>query len=159
YPLIAPGVTTKMVIEQGNPAPTVQPLRDTLVAGVAPTLWIVAAAAGLVLLVMCANVTNLMLVRAEARHRELAVRAAMGASRGRLVSHFLTESFILAGIASMLGFGASAAVVRVLVRASPIEIPRLEEVHVDLTTAAFVVATSVLVAVVCTIAPATRSFR
>ena len=159
YPLIAPGVTTKMVVEQGNPTPTVVPLRDDLVAGVAPTLWIVATAAGLVLLVMCANVANLMLVRAESRHRELAVRAAMGAPRGRLVSHFLAESLVLAGIASIIGFAAAAAVVRLLVRASPVEIPRLDEVHVDLATVALVVITSTLVAVVCTIAPAARSLR
>lgn len=159
YPLIAPGVTTKMLIEQGHPAPTVVPLRDDLVAGVAPTLWVVTAAAGLVLLVMCANVANLMLVRAEGRHRELGVRAAMGASRARLVSHFLTESLVLAGLASIIAIAAATAAVRLLVRASPIEIPRLAEVHADWATIAFVVAASALVAIACTIAPAVRWFR
>jgi putative ABC transport system permease protein len=159
YPLIAPGITTKMLLEQGKPAPTVVWLRDDLVAGVAPVLWILAAAAALVLLVMCANVANLMLVRAESRHRELAVRAAMGASRARIVSHFFTESFVLAGVSSILGLAAAFAAVRILVRASPIEIPRLAEVQVDVATMAFVVAASALVAVACTIAPAVRAFR
>jgi len=159
YPLIAPGVTTKLLIEQGNPAPTVTPLRDDLVAGVAPTLWLLAAAAGLVLLVMCANVANLMLVRAEARQREIAVRAAMGASHARLVSHFLTESLVLAVIASVIGFVGATAAVRLLVGASPIEIPRLAEVHVDLATVGFIIVTSVLVAAACAIAPAVRSLR
>lgn len=158
YPLIAPGITTKMVLEQGNVVPTVKWLRDDLVAGVAPTLWIVAGAAGLVLLVMCANVANLMLVRAESRHRELAVRAALGASRARLVSHFLTESLVLAALASGLALGIAAFTVGVLVRSSPIEIPRLAEVRVDWATVVFIIVTSGLVAVACTIAPTARWF-
>lgn len=159
YPLIAPGVRTAMVIEQGNTTPTVLPLRDDLVSDVAPALWVVAAAAGLVLLVMCANVVNLMLVRAESRHRELSVRAAMGASRSRLVLHFLTESLVLAAVAAGVAVAVATAAVRFLVRASPIEIPRLAEVRVDAATVAFVVATSVVVAIACTIAPAVRAFR
>jgi predicted permease len=159
YPLVAPGLTTKMVLEQGNAVPTVKSLRDDLVADVVPTLWIVAAAAGLVLLVMCANIANLMLVRAESRHRELAVRAALGASRGRLISYFLTESLVLAELASALALGVAVLAVRMLVRSSPIEIPRLAEVRVDGATVLFILLTSVLVAIACAIAPAARWFR
>jgi len=158
YPLVAPGLTTKMMLEQGHPVPTVTWLKDDLVADVAPTLWVVAAAAGLVLLVMCANVANLMLVRAESRQRELAVRAALGASRGRLISHFLTESLMLAGLASIIALGVALLAVGVLVRSSPIDIPRLAEVRVDWATVWFIVVTSAAVAVACTIAPAARWF-
>ena len=158
YPLIAPGLTTKMMLDEGRPVPTVTWLRDDLVADVAPTLWVVAAAAGLVLLVMCANVANLMLVRAESRQRELAVRAALGASRGRLISHFLTESLVLAGLASIVALGVTLLAVGVLVRSSPIDIPRLAEVRVDWATVSFLVVTSAVVAVACTIAPAARWF-
>jgi predicted permease len=157
FPLIAPGVTAKLLFEQGKPTLRLVPLRDKLVADVAPTLWVVAAAAGLVLLVMCANVANLMLVRAESRHRELAIRAAMGASRWRIVSHFLIESLVLAGVASAFGLTIAIIAVRLLVRASPIEIPRLAEVQVDVGTMAFIVVTSALVAVVCAIPPALRA--
>jgi predicted permease len=159
FPLIAPGVTSKLLFEQGKPVPRVVPLRDNLVADVAPTLWVVAAAAALVLLVMCANVANLMLVRAESRHRELAIRAAMGASRGRIVSHFLIESLVLAGAASVLALVAAIVAVRLLVRASPIEIPRLAEVHVDLGTIGCVAVASVFVAVICAVPPALRAIR
>src|SRR6185312_16245480 len=92
FPLIAPGVTAKLLFEQGKPVPTVAPLRDHVVAGIAATLWTIGAAAALVLLVMCANVANLMLVRAEGRRRELGIRIAIGAGRGRVVSYFLIES-------------------------------------------------------------------
>jgi putative ABC transport system permease protein len=159
FPLIAPGLTAKLLFEQGKPTPRVTALRENLIADVAPTLWVVAAAAGLVLLVMGANVANLMLVRAESRHRELAIRAAMGASRWRIVSYFLIESAALAGVASALGMAAAAGAVRFLVDASPIEIPRLAEVRVDAWTIAFIVATSLLVAVACALPPALRSIR
>src|SRR5262245_41167808 len=144
FPLIAPGVTAKMLFEQAKPKPTVVPLRDGLVADVASTLWVVAAAAALVLLVMCANVANLMLVRAESRHRELAIRAAMGASRWRIILHFLMESLVLAVVASALGLVAAIAAVRLFVSKSPIEIPRIAEVKVDLGTLLFIVVTCLL---------------
>ena len=159
FPLIAPGATAKLLFEQGRPTPTVAPLRDSMTAGIASTLWVVGAAAGLVLLVMCANVANLMLVRAESRRRELGIRIAIGASGGRIVSYFLIESLLLAAVAAALALIASVFAIRLLVHASPIEIPRLAEVHVDLATVAFIVVTSSLVAAACSIPPALRAMR
>src|SRR6185503_4750065 len=83
-PNLAPGVSTQMLLDQAKPVPFVVPLKDDVTGGIAKTLWIVAAAALVVLFVACANVTNLILVRADGRQRELAVREALGAGRGRV---------------------------------------------------------------------------
>ena len=159
FPLIAPGVPAKLLFEQGKPVPTVAPLRDHVTAKIATTLWTLGAAAALVLLVMCANVANLMLVRAESRRRELGIRIAIGASRGRIVSHFLIESLILAAVASALALVAAIGAIHLLVHSSPIEIPRLAEVHIDWTTIAFIVVASSLVALACALPPALRAIR
>ena len=159
FPLIAPGVTATLLFEQAKPVPTVTPLRDTIVGGVASTLWLVAAAAGLVLLVMCANVANLMLVRVEGRRQELAIRVAIGASRWRVISYFLIECLLLAGVAAALGLAAATAGVRLLVSASPIGIPRLTEVRVDWATVLFVGLASIVVAAACAIPSAVRAIR
>ncbi|HEU4586811.1 MAG TPA: ABC transporter permease, partial [Gemmatimonadaceae bacterium] len=88
-PMMAPGVTTQMLLDQAQPRPVLVPMRDDVVGGIANTLWIVAATAALLLVVACANVANLVLVRADGRQRELAVRAAIGAGRSHVLVHFL----------------------------------------------------------------------
>lgn len=158
-PMLAPGVSTRMVLDQAKPVPKLLPLRDDVVGGIARTLWVVAAAAVLVLLVTCANVANLLLVRADARHRELAVRSALGAGRTRIMAHFFTESAVLAAISAVLGLAAAYAAIRALVAAGPANIPRLAEVHVDAATVAFTVATAALVALACSAIPAVRFMR
>ena len=155
-PMLAPGVSTKLLMDQARPSPFLVPLKEDVTGGIAKTLWIVAAAAGLVLLVACANVTNLVLVRADARQRELAVREALGAGRGRLLAYFLGESAVITAVAGVVAVGLAALAIRALVSASPAEIPRLSEVRVDLATVGFAAAVSVLVALVCSIVPALR---
>src|SRR6185503_11715396 len=101
--------------------------------------WIVAAAAAVVLLVACANVTNLILVRADGRQRELAVREALGAGRGRVLAYFLAESFVVTVVSAVVGVAIATAVIRLLVARGPTAIPRLAEVQIDATTIAFAI--------------------
>jgi predicted permease len=159
YPNLAPGVSSQMLLDQAKPIPYLVPLKGDLTGGIAKTLWIVAAAAGVVLLVACANVTNLILVRADGRQRELAVREALGAGRGRVLTYFLAESVVITAVSGVIGLLLAAVVIRVLVSAGPAGIPRLAEVHVDFTTLAFALAVVVFVAFVCSVAPALRIGR
>ena len=158
-PILAPGVTTQMLLDQAKPVPKLVPLRDDVIGDIARTLWIVAATAVLVLLVTCANVANLLLVRADARHRELAVRSALGAGRSRIMVHFFTESALLAAISAVLGLGMAYAATRMLVSAGPANIPRLAEIRVDAATIAFTLVVATIVALACSAIPAIRFMR
>jgi predicted permease len=159
FPNLAPNVPTTMLLEQAKPRPFFVPIREDVTGGIARTLWIVAAAAGLVLLVACANVANLILVRADGRQRELAVREALGAGRARVLAHFLTESVLLAGFAAAGGLAVAWASVRALVAAGPSEIPRLAELGMDLPTVLFAIGLALVVAMVCSLIPALRIGR
>ena len=158
-PNMAPNVPTTMVLEQAKPITRLASMRDDVIGDAGRTLWMVAATALLVLLVTCANVANLLLVRADARHRELAVRSALGAGRGRVLAHFLTEAAVLAGISALLGLGGAVIATRILVGAGPTGIPRLSEVGVDGAVIAFTLLVATLVAVVCSAFPAVRFLR
>ena len=155
-PNLAPGVSMQMVLDQAKPTPFVSPLKAEVTSGIAKTLWIVAAAAIVVLLVACANVTNLILVRADGRQRELAVREALGAGRKRVLAYFLGESIVVTAFSAIAGLLLAALAIRLLVQLGPEAIPRLAEVRIDLATIAFAVVTSVFVAFVCSIVPALR---
>ena len=159
FPLLGPGIPSQMILDQAKPIPVLIPLKADVTGGIAKSLWIVAAAAAVVLLVACANVTNLILVRADARQRELAVREALGAGRGRVLAHFLAESAVIAGIAGIGGLGLATIAIRALVRAGPEEIPRLAEVGIDAATIGFAVLVTAAVALVCSVIPALRLGR
>ena len=156
-PVFVPGISTQQIMDQAKPRPTVAPLRAEITGGIAGTLWMIAAAAALVLLVACANVANLTLVRADARQRELAVREALGAGRGRIMRYFFTESAVLAAVAAIVGLAAAAVAVRTLVAVGPAGIPRLAEVTIDARTVLFTLAVSGLVTVSCSVLPALRA--
>jgi predicted permease len=153
------GTATAAWLDQVHPTPVVLALRDEVTNGIARTLWMLAAAAGLVLLVAWANVANLMLIRADGRQLELAVREALGASRLRIVTHFLGESIVLAAVAGALALLVASGAVRALVAFGPADVPRLAEVNVGLTTVAFVAVVSVVGAIVCGALPAFRIRR
>src|SRR5688572_4796798 len=109
-------------------------LKDQVIGPVKRTLWILLAMVGLVLLIACANVANLFLVRSEARQREVAVRRALGAGRAGIVRYFMAESALLAFAGGAMGLALSAAAVRLLVRFGPDNLPRLNEVTIDGST-------------------------
>src|SRR3954462_6637290 len=158
-PNMAPSVSRQMVRGEAKPVNRLVPMRDDVIGAAGRTLWMVAATALLVLLVTCANVANLLLVRADARQRELAVRSALGAGRGRVLAHFLTEAAVLAGVSALLGLGGTVIATRLLVSAGPTGIPRLAEVAVDGEVVAFTLLVAILVAVVCSAFPAIRFVR
>lgn len=124
----------------------IQPLREALTTDVKPALLVLLGVAGLLLLVACANVMNLSLAQASARAGELAVRTALGASRWRLVRQFLAEAFLLCALGGVLGILAAQFGVRILLTLAPSNIPRLDEISMNLPVLLFALGLSVLVA-------------
>jgi len=124
---------------------TATTLIDATVGPVSQTLWILWASIGLVLLVACANVANLFMVRSETKQREVAVRRALGAGVGGIAGYFLAESASLAFIGGALGLVLAAGAVRLLVTLGPINLPRLQEIRLDGVTLAYTVVLSLLI--------------
>jgi putative ABC transport system permease protein len=139
---------------------SIVPLRDGVIGDVRPSLFIFAGAVGLVLLIACANVSNLMLMRAATRTHELGIRAALGASRSRLLRQMLTESVVVALAGGMVGLGVAYAGVRLLLAAAPPDLlPRTSDIHVDLFVLAAAFLTCVVAGVISGTAPAISSSR
>lgn len=156
YPNLAPGLSMAGIIENARMGVELHPMRDDVIGAFGQVLWVVAATAGLVLLVACANVANLLLVRAEGRQKELTVRAALGAGRGRVLGHFFAEGVVLAIIGGALGLALAAIGVGLLVRYGPAELPRLAEVSVDGTALAFAFIATLAASLLATFVPAMR---
>ena len=108
-----------------------RPVQDAIVGSASRSIWVLQAAVGFVLLIACANLANLLLARAETRHREFAVRTALGASRGRLVRQFMTEAVLLSIVGGALGLWLARVGVHALIRAYPTSLPRTSEVVVN----------------------------
>jgi predicted permease len=133
----APGAVGKWNIK-----PALHPLKQDVVGDTGDMLWVLMGTIGVVLLIACANVANLLLVRTQGRLQELAVRTALGASRGRIARELLLESLLLSLIGGAAGVGLAYAGLRLLVAIGPANLPRLSEISIDLPALGFTLAVS-----------------
>jgi putative ABC transport system permease protein len=131
-----PGFSRKM-FDEAKLAPNLRLLKDDVIGDVGSVLWVLMGTIGMVLLIACANVANLLLVRAEGRQQELAVRAALGASRGRIAYELLAESVVLGLVGGIAGLALAFGAVRVLIALAPGNLPRLENIGIDTTVLLF----------------------
>lgn len=134
-----------------------RPIKDQLVGPIASSLWVMLGAVAMVLLIACANVANLFMVRSEGRQRDLAVRRAIGATRGQLIRSQMSESIVVAGLAAAFAVMLAAVSLPALVRAAPRGVPRLTEAGISPTMLLFTLAIAILTALACGLVPAVRS--
>ena len=138
-----PGFTRKM-LDDVKIGPNVRPLSADVIGDVGRVLWVLLGTVGLVLLIACANVANLFLVRAEARQQELAIHAALGAGSRRIAWELLSESMTLALAGGVVGLGLAYAGIRTLVANAPDGLPRAAEIGIDPLVLLFTLGISVL---------------
>jgi predicted permease len=128
-------------------------LHDDVVGSARKAVWLLMAAVGFVLLIACVNVANLLLARAEARHREFAVRLALGAGLKRMVRQFVAEGFLLVLIASILGVALAFVGLKILLLFAPDSVPRTEEIGVGLPVLAFTIVVAIIAVFIFGLAP------
>lgn len=151
--------TNSHFYERWRITPAIRPLKTEVTGSVGNVLWVVMATISLVMLMACANVTNLMLVRVEARQREIAVRAAIGASALRIVGTLLIESAMLALAGSFFGLALAWAGLRLLLAIGPGQLPRLEEIGLDGEALAVALLLALLSALFLGLIPALKYVR
>ena len=144
------------IYETWKITPTIRPLKQEVIGNVGELLWVVMGTIGVVMLIACANVTNLLMVRVEARQQELAVRTALGAGWTRIVTGLLIESVMLGLIGGVLGVGLAYAGVRFLVAIGPSNLPRLNEIAIDARTLGFTFILSLLSGLLFGLIPALK---
>ncbi len=125
-----PGMSLKNFGDLGI-GPNVRPLKNDVIGDIGKVLWVLMATVGIVLLIACANVANLLLVRAEGRQQEFAIRAALGAGWGHIARELLFESVAIGIAGGMLGIGLAHGALRLLVALGPSQLPRLDEISID----------------------------
>ncbi len=150
-----PGFNAKMFFD-ARLGPALKPLKQDLVGDVGRVLWVLAGTIGLVLLIACANVANLMLVRTSGREQELAVRAALGAGWGRIARELLTESFVLSLIGGIAGLALAYSGVRLLAAFAPADLPRLGEITIDGSVLLFTLVISLLAGALFSVIPVAK---
>jgi predicted permease len=127
----APPGFSLQLFESAHITANIAPLKSRVVGDIGKVLWVLMASIGLVLLIACANIANLMLVRVDGRRQELAIRSALGAGWGRIASDLLVESLTLGILGSLLGLAFAYAALRVLVAMAPRGLPRVHEIGID----------------------------
>ena len=123
--------------ERWRITPGFRSLKQQVIGSIGGVLWVVMATVGLVMLIVCTNVANLLLVRAESRHQELSIRAALGAGRMRIARELLIESVSLGLLGGVIAIGVAFAGLRLLVAIGPADLPRLSEISLDCALARF----------------------
>src|SRR5688572_19697563 len=140
----APLGLDKAVFRSARFAPALRPLKQDIIGNITDVLWVLMGTIGVVLLIACANVANLLLVRVEGRHQELATRAALGAGRGRIATELIQESLALGAMGGVLGLGVAFGALRLLKALRPETLPRLDEISIDPMVLGFAAAASLL---------------
>ena len=138
-----PGFSAKL-FQDVHLAPVIRPLKDDIVGDIGRVLWVLMGTIAVVLLIACANVANLLLVRTDGRQQELAIRAALGAGRGRIAKELIVESVVLGVAGGLVGLGLAYAGVRLLVAIAPTNLPRLHEIAIDLPVVLFTFVVSIV---------------
>jgi len=151
--------TNPHIYETWKIIPMLRSLKQEVIGNVGELLWVVMGTIAVVMLIACANVTNLLLVRVEARQQELAVRAALGAGRARIVRGLLVESLMLGLMGGGVGMGLAHAGVGFLVAMGPSNLPRMSEISLDARTLAFTLLLSLLSGLLFGLIPALRYAR
>jgi predicted permease len=139
--------------------PDMRPLKQQVIGNIGSVLWVVMSTVGLVMLIACTNVANLLLVRAESRHQELAIRSALGAGRARIARELLLESVLLGLLGGVLSVAVAYGGLRLLTAIGPANLPRLSEISLDATSLAFTFALSVISGLLFGSIPALRYAR
>jgi predicted permease len=153
---LTPNGGGRQQVEGWRITPRVQPLKDRVIGGVGDMLWILMGTIGIVLLIACANVANLMLVRSESRRQEFAVCTALGASRGQLARAVSVESVVLSLTGGALGVALAYAGLALLVAIAPVTLPRVEDISLDVRVVVFAVAVSLFSSVLFGALPALK---
>ncbi|MGI9073867.1 MAG: ADOP family duplicated permease [Bryobacteraceae bacterium] len=148
----APGMSLEM-LKSARLGPNVRPLIQDVVGDVGTVLWVLMGVVGIVLFIACANVANLLLVRAEGRQQELAIRAALGAGRSRIAGELLLESVTLGLIGGALGLAIAYVALRLVVALGPANLPRLDELSIDAPVLLFTAVISFIAGIVFGLVP------
>ena len=152
----APPGFSASLFEKAGIQPNLRPLRQDVTGDIGSVLWVLMGSIIVVLLVACANVANLLLVRVEGRRQELAIRAALGAGRARIASTMFLESLILGCTGSLIGLALAWAALRVLVAIAPTGLPRLHEIAIDLPVLLFTLGAALFVSLLIGLIPVAK---
>jgi putative ABC transport system permease protein len=147
-----PGFSAKL-FEDARIQPSVRPLKQDVIGDLGKVLWVLMASIGVVLLIACANVANLLLVRAEGRQQELAIRTALGAGSAQIAREFIVESVFLGMLGGAAGLGLAHGALRFLVSLAPASLPRLDNIAIDPLVLLFTIALSLVAGVLFGLMP------